>query len=137
MPMAIRMHVDVVSAEDLMFSGQAEQLHIRGSEGDLGIFPRHTPLFTRIKPGLLRIVLPGGDEENFFVSTGFLEVQPHIVTILADTVLRSYELDEAAAQTAKNIEQAVRKSKLDQELQLSIALARTIDEISKSKTKNG
>ena len=125
------MHIDVVSAEELIFSGQAEQLHICGSEGDLGIFPRHTPLLTCIKPGLLRIVLPEGQEEDFFVTTGFLEVQPHVVTVLADTVIRSAELDQAAASDAGDIEHIPMKSTFDQELQLSAALLRTLEQIRK------
>jgi len=133
--MAMRMHIDVVSAEELIFSGQAEQLHISGSEGSLGIFPRHTPLLTCIRPGLLRIVLPHGKEEDFFVSTGFLEVQPHVVTVLADTVIRSNELDQLAARAASDIEQAPLKSTLDQELQLNIALIRTLEQIRKLTAK--
>ena len=129
--MAMIMHIDVVSAEELIFSGQAEQLHISGSEGDLGIYPRHTPLLTCIKPGLLRIVLPEGKEEDFFVTTGFIEVQPHVVTVLADTVIRSAELDHAAARVAGDIEHLPMKSSFDQELQLSAALLRTLEQIRK------
>ena len=129
--MAMIMHIDVVSAEELIFSGQAEQLHISGREGDLGIYPRHTPLLTCIKPGLLRIVLPEGKEEDFFVTTGFLEVQPHVVTVLADTVIRSAELDHAAASLAGDIEHIPMKSTFDQELQLSAALLRTLEQIRK------
>jgi len=131
--MALRMHVDVVSAERLIFTGQAEQLHIRGEVGELGIFPRHTPLLTCIRPGLLRLVLPGQRQESFFVSSGYLEVQPNIVTVLADTVIRSEELDQAAATAAREIEQYKgKKLKFDKELALNIALVRALHELKKT-----
>lgn len=131
--MALRMHVDVVSAERLIFTGQAEQLHIRGELGELGIFPRHAPLLTCIRPGLLRLVLSGDRLESFFVSSGYLEVQPHVVTVLADTVIRSDELDAAAARAAREIEQYEgKKIRFDKELALNIALIRALEEVKKS-----
>src|SRR5258708_40023515 len=95
-------HVDVVSAEEQIFSGEAEFVVLPGIEGELGIFPRHTPLFTQIKPGAVRIKVPGqAQEELVFVQGGFLEVQPHKVTVLADTAIRAHDLDEVKALEAK------------------------------------
>jgi F-type H+-transporting ATPase subunit epsilon len=94
--------VDVVSAEEQIFSGEAEFVVLPGIDGELGIFPRHTPLFTQIKPGAVRIKIPGQvAEELVFVQGGFLEVQPHKVTVLADTAIRAQDLDEAKALEAK------------------------------------
>ncbi len=95
-------HVDVVSAEEAIFSGLAEMVVVPGEMGELGICPRHTPLMTRIKPGSVRIKRPDqGQEELIYVSGGMLEVQPGVVTILADTAIRGGDLDEARAQEAK------------------------------------
>ena len=100
--MANTIHVDVVSAEEQIFSGEAEFVVLPGIDGELGIFPRHTPLFTQIKPGAVRIKIPGqAAEELVFVQGGFLEVQPHKVTVLADTAIRAQDLDEAKALEAK------------------------------------
>ena len=100
--MANTIHVDVVSAEDLIFSGEAEFVALPGEAGELGIYPRHTPLITRIKAGAVRIKVAGKAEEEFvFVAGGILEVQPHAVTVLADTAIRGADLDEAKAQSAK------------------------------------
>ncbi len=100
--MAHTMHVDVVSAEEQIFSGEAEFVVLPGVSGELGIYPRHTPLLTEIKPGSVRIKIPGQDrEELVFVQGGFLEVQPHVVTVLADTAIRGKDLDEAKALEAK------------------------------------
>ena len=91
-------HVDVVSAEEQIYSGEAEFVVLPGIEGELGVYPRHTPLFTQIKPGAVRIKLPDQAEEEFvFVQGGFLEVQPNKVTVLADTAIRAADLDEAKA----------------------------------------
>ena len=96
--MANTIHVDVVSAEEAIFSGEAEFVVLPGEEGELGIYPRHTPLITRIKPGTVRIKpASGGEEELIFVAGGILEVQPHLVTVLADTAIRGHDLDEAKA----------------------------------------
>jgi F-type H+-transporting ATPase subunit epsilon len=96
------MHVDVVSAEEEIFSGPATMLFAPGAMGDLGILPRHAPLLTRIKPGEVRIVTEqGADELVLYVSGGMLEVQPEAVTILADTAQRASDIDEAAALAAK------------------------------------
>lgn len=100
--MAMTMHVDVVSAEEEIFSGPATMLFAPGVMGDLGILPRHAPLLTRIKPGEVRIQTPESEEELvFFVSGGMLEIQPKAVTILADTAIRAHDIDEAAALQAK------------------------------------
>ena len=104
------MHVDVVSAEESIFGGQAEFVVLPGEAGELGIYPRHAPLITRIKPGVVRIKVPGrSDEEQVFVAGGILEVQPHVVTVLADTAIRGRDLDEAKANEAlKRAEEARR-----------------------------
>ena len=100
--MAMTMHVDVVSAEEEIFSGPATMLFAPGAMGDLGIYPRHAPLLTRIKPGEVRIVTEqGADEMVLYVSGGMLEIQPEAVTILADTAQRASDIDEAAAMAAK------------------------------------
>ena len=100
--MANTIHVDVVSAEELIFSGEAEFVALPGEAGELGIYPMHTPLITRIKPGAVRIKVVGRDEEEFvFVAGGILEVQPNGVTVLADTAIRGHDLDEAKALAAK------------------------------------
>ena len=94
--------VDVVSAEEQIFSGEAEFVVLPGIDGELGIYPRHTPLFTQIKPGAVRIRVPGqAADELVFVQGGFLEVQPHKVTVLADTAIRAHDLDEVKALEAR------------------------------------
>jgi len=93
-------HVDIVSAEKEIFSGPVEAIFASAIMGELGIYPRHTPLLTRLKPGEVR-VLVNGKEEQFYVSGGMLEVQPHVVTVLADTAMRAADVDEAAAIEAK------------------------------------
>lgn len=100
--MAMTIHVDVVSAERSLFSGQAEFVVVPAAMGEVGIYPRHTPLLTRIKPGSVRLKLPDREEEELiYVSGGLLEVQPQMVTILADTAVRGRDLDEVKAQEAK------------------------------------
>jgi F-type H+-transporting ATPase subunit epsilon len=101
--------VHIVSAEGELFSGAAAAVFAAGSQGDLGIYPRHAPLLTLLKPGELRVQLPNGGEEHFFVGGGALEVQPSRVTVLADTALRARDIDEAAALAAKQrAEEALR-----------------------------
>jgi len=105
-------HVDVVSAEESIFSGEAEFVILPGEAGELGIYPRHTPLITRIKPGVVRIKVAGGEEERVFVAGGILEVQPRVVTVLADTAVRGRDLDEAKATEAlKRAEEAHRNAR--------------------------
>lgn len=100
--MAMTIHVDVVSAEELIFSGLAEFVALPGEAGELGILPGHMPLMTRIRPGTVRVKLPDQEaEELFFVAGGMLEVQPNMVTVLADTAIRGKDLDEAKALDAK------------------------------------
>ena len=96
-----RYHLDVVSAEQQMFSGLVEKIQVTGSEGELGIFPGHAPLLTAIKPGMIRIVKQFGHEEFIYLSGGILEVQPGSVTVLADTAIRGQDLDEARALESK------------------------------------
>ena len=112
------MHVDVVSAEEQIYSGEAEFVVLPGEAGELGIYPRHTPLITRIKPGAVRIKVPGQAEEEFvFVAGGILEVQPKMVTVLADTAIRGKDLDEAKATEAlKQAEESRKTAQSKQEV---------------------
>lgn len=109
------LHVDVVSAEGSIFSGEAKFVALPGENGELGILPRHTPLITRIKPGAVRIQRADSNEEEFvFVAGGILEVQPGTVTVLADTAIRGADLDEAKAAEAKaRAEDAMKNAKSD------------------------
>ena len=115
--MANTIHVDVVSAEEQIFSGEAEFVALPGEAGELGIYPKHTPLITRIRPGAVRIQVAGqADEEFVFVAGGILEVQPNGVTVLADTAIRGGDLDEAKAQEAKKMAEELmqnQESKID------------------------
>jgi F-type H+-transporting ATPase subunit epsilon len=115
--MANTIHVDVVSAESLIFSGEAEFVALPGEAGELGIYPKHTPLITRIRPGAVRIKVVGREEEEFvFVAGGLLEVQPNAVTVLADTAIRGHDLDEAKALEAKKMAEELlvnKESKID------------------------
>jgi F-type H+-transporting ATPase subunit epsilon len=115
---AATIHVDVVSAEEAIFSGEAEFVVLPGEAGELGIYPRHTPLITRIRPGALRIKPAGGGEEQLiFVAGGILEVQPKVVTVLADTAIRGKDLDEAKATEAlRKAEEARARATDKQEL---------------------
>ncbi len=96
--MAITVHCDIVSAEAEIFSGLVEMVVAHGNLGDLGVAPGHAPLITDLKPGPIRVIKQGGEQEVFYISGGFLEVQPNMVKVLADTVIRAADLDEAAAQ---------------------------------------
>lgn len=110
--MANTIHVDVVSAEEQIFSGEAEFVALPGEAGELGIYPKHTPLITRIKPGAVRIKVAGrADEEFVFVAGGILEVQPNGVTVLADTAIRGADLDEAKATEAKRMAEELMNNK--------------------------
>ena len=128
--MANTIHVDVVSAEEQIFSGQAEFVVLPGEAGELGIYPKHTPLITRIKPGAVRIKVAGKTDEEFvFVAGGILEVQPNTVTVLADTAIRGRDLDEAKANEVKKMAEeamANRETEIDfavAQTELAIALA--------------
>jgi F-type H+-transporting ATPase subunit epsilon len=128
--MANTIHVDVVSAEEEIFSGEAEFVALPGEAGELGIYPRHTPLITRIRPGAVRIKVTGQSEDVFvFVAGGLMEVQPDTVTVLADTAIRGADLDEAKATEAKRrAEESLsnRESQIDYaaaQAELAVAIA--------------
>ncbi len=127
--MTTSIHVDVVSAEESIYSGEAKFVALPGEAGELGIYPKHTPLITRIKPGAVRIRTSGSDEEFIFVAGGILEVQPRGVTVLADTAIRGRDLDEAKANEVKKIAEealARRESDIDYavaQAELSLAIA--------------
>lgn len=115
-------HVDVVSAEESIFSGEAKFVALPGEAGELGIYPRHTPLITRIRPGAVRIEKADGTEEFVFVAGGLLEVQPNCVTVLSDTAIRGKDLDETKAMAAKAAaEEALKNAKSD----IDIAMAQS------------
>ena len=99
--MASTIHVDIVSAEGQIFSGEASMVFVPGSQGELGIYPRHAPLLTTLKAGEVRVQSEGHEQQSFYVGGGALEVQPHLVTVLADTAARARDLDEAQAEAAK------------------------------------
>lgn len=122
-------HVDVVSAEESIFSGEARFVALPGEAGELGIYPRHTPLITRIKPGSVRIEMADGKEEFVFVAGGILEVQPDCVTVLSDTAVRGKDLDEekanearlAAEEALKNAKSEIDIAKIQSELAIMAA----------------
>jgi len=99
--MAMTTHVDIVSAENEIWSGKATMVFAPGVMGELGIAPRHTPLLTKLKAGEVRVRGENGEDESFFITGGILEIQPHVVTVLSDTAVRAHDLDEAAAIEAK------------------------------------
>ncbi len=110
--MAMTIHVDIVSAEKSLYSGIAEMVIAPGQRGELGIYPRHTPLLTTLKPGSVRIKVPDqAEEELVYVSGGILEVQPHVITILSDSAIRGVDLDEAKALEAKRAAEEAMKDK--------------------------
>ena len=138
--MAMTIHIDVVSAEESIFSGEAEFVAAPAKMGEIGIYPRHTPMITPIKAGALRIKVPNEAEEQLiFVSGGLLEVQPGIITVLADTAIRGHDLDEAKANEAKRAaEEAMKNSSADidyahaqAELLEAIAQLRAIEHLRK------
>lgn len=140
--MAMKIHVDIVSAEGEIFSGQARMVHAPAEMGEVGIAPRHTPLVTRLHPGEVRVDQDEGKEMlHFYVSGGMLEVQPHVVTVLADTAIRAADLDESAALEAKQrAEDALagkqagfEYAKAQAELAEAVAQLRAIEKIRKRK----
>ncbi len=138
--MAMTMQLDIVSAETSLFSGKVEFIAARATGGEIGILPRHTPLLAQLQPGEIRVKVEGGEEQFFYVSGGILEVQPDGVTVLADTAVRAKDLDEAAAQAAKQrAEEALknRSSDLDYakaqaELAAAVAQLRAIQNLRKA-----
>ena len=132
-------HVDIVSAEGQIHTGEASMVYAPAEMGEVGIAPRHAPLLTRLKPGAVRVKLESGEELAFFVSGGILEVQPHLVTVLADTALRAKDVDEAsAAQAKQRAEEAMGNAKSDidlaraqAELIQAAALVQFLDKIKK------
>src|ERR1043165_2921769 len=124
-------HVDIVSAEGEIFSGEASMVFVPAVMGEIGIAPRHAPLLTTLKPGEVRVQTPAGAEQFFYVSGGALEIQPHVVTVLADTALRAKDLDEAAAQQAKQrAEEALRDRVGKLEIaEAQIELARSVAQL--------
>ena len=140
--MAMTLHCDIVSAEDSIFSGSVEMLVANGSEGEIGVCHGHTPLLTSLKPGPIRVKKQGGEEEIYYINSGFLEVQPHAVTVLADAALRAGDMDETRALEAKKqAEQALSKagdidySKAAIQLAEAAAQLRTLQAIRKNAGK--
>ncbi len=140
--MAMTMHVDIVSAEGAIHSGTAEMVFAPAEMGEVGIAPLHTQMITRLKPGDVRVNIGGGKMEHFYVSGGILEVQPHVVTVLADTALRAHDLDEASALDSKRrAEDALagqaaefEYAKAQSELAEAVAQLRAIDRLRKTKS---
>ena len=137
--MSMTIHIHIVSAEKEIFSGTANMVFAPAEMGEVGIAPRHTPLLTRLKPGEVRVQMEGQDEQFFYVSGGMLEIQPHVVTVLADTAIRASDLDEAAAIKAKEREERAMDdkqsdfdyAKAQAELAEAVAQLRTINSIRK------
>lgn len=131
------MHVNIVSSNKEIFSGAAEMVSATGEMGELGILPRHNQLLTRLRPGQVRVKVPDGEEQIFYVSGGFLEVQPHVVTVLADTSTRARDLDEAAIMAAKqqaeelltNRQSDYEYARAQAELAEAVAQLRTIERL--------
>jgi len=109
--MAMTMHVNIVSTEQEIYSGTVIQVFAPAEMGEVGIFPRHAPMLSTLKPGLVRVISQEGDEQTFYVSGGILEIQPHVITILSDTALRAADIDESAALEAKSRAEAAMKDK--------------------------
>ncbi|MCB1857516.1 MAG: F0F1 ATP synthase subunit epsilon [Gammaproteobacteria bacterium] len=140
--MAMTIHIDIVSAEGAIHSGLAEMVYAPAVMGEVGIAPRHTPLVTRLKPGEIRVDTGGGEMLHFYVSGGILEIQPHVVTVLADTAVRARDLDEASAAEAKRrAEDALaghqadfEYAKAQAELAEAVAQLRAIERLRKTKS---
>jgi len=139
--MAMTIHVDIVSAEEEIFSGTAEMVFAPAAMGEVGIAPRHTPMLSPLKAGEVRLQTSGKEEQFFYVSGGMLEVQPHVVTVLADTAVRAHDIDEAAAiEAKKNAEAALKDNagkmdyaKAQAELAEAVAQLRTLESLRKVK----
>jgi F-type H+-transporting ATPase subunit epsilon len=134
-------HVDIVSAEGEIFSGEASMVFAPAVMGEIGIAPRHAPLLTTLKPGEVRVQTPAGEEQFFYVSGGAIEIQPHLITVLADTALRAKDLDEAAALQAKQRAEEALKDRGDKigvaeaqaELARAVAQIKAIEKLRKIK----
>lgn len=137
--MAMTVHLDVVSAEQMIFGGRVESLQVSGSEGELGITPGHAPLLTALKPGTIRIVKQGGEEEIIYVAGGILEIQPSNISILADVAARAEDLDSNAAEDAKRkAEEAIANPGADFDYAEAAAdLARAIAQLKAIKSLRG
>lgn len=137
--MAETLQVDIVSAEGAIFSGAAHMVFVPASQGELGILPRHAPLLTLLKPGEVRVQPQEGEEQQFYVGGGALEVQPHRVTVLADTAMRARDIDEVAAQAAKQRAEETLRTKVDKieqaealaELARAVALLKVVQRLRK------
>jgi len=135
--MPLTTHLDIVSAEALIYSGPATKVVLPAEDGEICVLARHAPLLTRLRPGLVRLANEFEVEQTFFISSGFVEIQPHIVTVLADTVTRTKDLDEAAARAAvERTQQAIAAQpsaadyeKLMTELRMELALLHAIDQM--------
>jgi F-type H+-transporting ATPase subunit epsilon len=139
--MATTIHVDIVSAEGEIYSGEASMVFVPAVMGEIGIAPRHAPLLTTLKPGEVRVQTPAGEEQFFYVSGGAIEIQPHLITVLADTALRAHDLDEAAAVQAKQRAEEALRNRTDKielaeaqaELARAAAQIRAIEKLRKVK----
>jgi len=130
---AMTMHCDIVSAEEEIFSGRIQSLTLTGTLGELGVMPGHAPLITAIRPGPVRLRLDNGEEQVFFASGGFLEIQPSVVTVLADTAVRAEDIDEAAAAEAQD---AARRALEDRaaDVEFSLAAAQLAEAMARQRT---
>lgn len=109
--MSMTMHVNIVSAENEIYSGTVTQVFAPAEMGEVGVMPRHAPMLSTLKPGVVRVISQEGEEQTFYVSGGILEIQPHVVTILSDTALRAADIDESAAMEAKTRAESAMKDK--------------------------
>jgi F-type H+-transporting ATPase subunit epsilon len=131
--MAMTIHCDIVSAEEEIFSGRVTMVSATGTIGELGIMPGHAPLLTGIRPGPVKLTMDGGEEEVFFASGGYLEVQPGVITVLADTALRAEDIDEAAALEAQQSAERM-LSEQTAEVEFSAAAAALAEAMARQRT---
>jgi F-type H+-transporting ATPase subunit epsilon len=131
--MAITMKLDIVSAEQEIFSDLSEMVLVPGTDGDLGIMPQHTQLISTLKAGEVKVTLQGGEQQSIFISGGIIEVQPHVVTILSDTAIRADELDEERAQKAKEMAESMLGEHAADEVSIAQAQAELIQAIEQLK----
>ena len=131
--MAMTMHCDIVSAEEEIFSGRITSLTVTGTLGELGVLPGHAPLLTGIRPGPVKLKFDNGEEDVFFVSGGFLEVQPNVVTVLADTAVRAEDIDEAAVIAARDAAQRLLQDRTAG-FEFSLAAAQLAEAMARERT---